>query len=147
GRLDGRRSVQELWDLLLGSGDDPPTQDEIIELLAELREAALVRFDSPADAERLLPHLDSVANSQRRNSLLAWRIPLADPSALLDRFAPLGRLLFSRAAAWAWALVAAGLLLLAVEHAPALASHARQWLATPRYAALALLLYVPIKLA
>lgn len=37
-------------------------------------------------------------------------------------------------------------LLLAIQHAPALIAHGRQWLTTPRYAALAVVLYVPIKL-
>jgi putative peptide zinc metalloprotease protein len=146
GRFDGRRSVQQLWDQLLASGDDQPTQDEVIELLAQLREAALVQFDRPADAERLLPHLDSVTKPRRRSSLLAWRIRLADPSALLDRVAPLQRLLFSRAAALIWALAVSMLLLLALQHATTLVAHGRQWLTTPRYATLAVLLYVPIKL-
>ncbi|MEO6030750.1 MAG: PqqD family protein, partial [Burkholderiaceae bacterium] len=137
GRLDGRHSVQQLWDARLASGEDPPTQDEVIELLAQLREAALVQFDRAADAERLLPHLDSLAHPKQRSRLLAWRLRLADPSALLDRLAPLGRWLFSPTAAVTWALAVLALLLLAVDNASTLANHARQWLATPRYAMLA----------
>ncbi len=40
----------------------------------------------------------------------------------------------------------AGLLALGVQHAPALWDHAARWMATPRYALLAALLYIPIKL-
>ena len=138
--------MQELWDRQLAEGEDPPTQDEVIELLAQLREAALMQFDRAADVEGLLPHLAEVARPPHRNSLIAWRIPLGDPTPLLNRLAPLHRLLFSRGAAVVWALAVALLLLLALQHAPSLVDHGRQWLATPRYALLAVLLYVPIKL-
>ena len=57
-RLDGTRTVQQLWDRALASGEDPPTQDELIDLLAQLREAALLQFDPAADFDLLLPPLD-----------------------------------------------------------------------------------------
>jgi len=146
GRFDGEHTVQQLWDVMLAGHDDPPTQDEIIELLAQLRDAALVQFDRPADMQSLPTEGDPAAQPRRRNSVLAWRIRLADPSRLLERFGALPRALFSRPAAILWALAAAMLLVLALQHAPTLVAHGRQWLATPRYAMLALLLYVPIKL-
>ena len=147
GRLDGSRTLQQLWDALLAQAGDPPTQDEVIELLAQLREAGLVQLDQAADFERLLPHLAKVAGSARgRGNLLAWRVPLLDPSRLLDRLLPLARWLFSPAAALACALALAWLLLLAVQHGPQLWAHGERWLATPRFALIAALLYVPIKL-
>ena len=146
GRFDGEHTVQQLWDLLLAGQTDAPTQDEVIELLAQLREAALVQFDQAADVAAQPSHGDDSAQPQRRNSLLAWRIRLADPSAMLDRLEPLPRLLFTRRALVLWLLAMATLLALAVQHGPTLLAHGRQWLTTPRYALLALLLYVPIKL-
>ena len=150
GRFDGRRSMQQLWEqLLAASGTEPATQDEVIDVLAQLSEAALVQFDGPAHAAAAaLPPSAARAEAPRRRGggLLAWRLPLADPSALLDRLAPLQRLLFSRAALTCWALAVALLAVLALQHAPTLVAHARQWLATPRYATLALLLYAPVKL-
>ena len=146
GRFDGERTVQQLWDALLAGRDDPPTQDEIIELLAQLRDAALVQFDRPADLPAQRDRDETSARPKRRNSLMAWRIPLADPSQLLDRLGALPRLLFSRTAGALWALAVAALVVQALQHVPALVEHGRQWLTTPRYATLALLLYVPIKL-
>jgi putative peptide zinc metalloprotease protein len=146
GRLDGQHTVQQLWDALLTGQHDAPTQDEVIDLLAQLREAALVQVDQAADLAPQRAHFDPSARPQRRNSLMAWRIRLADPSALLDRLEPLPRLLFTRWALALWLAAMLGLLALAMQHGPTLMSHARQWLATPRYALLALLLYVPIKL-
>lgn len=144
GRFDGQVNVQRLWDQLLAAGADPPTQDEVIELIVQLREAALLHFD--AGAEGVLPARTGTPSQRPGRSLLAWRIPLADPSALLDRLAPLARMLFSRPAAAVWAVAAGLLLLLALQNAPTLADHGGRWLATPRFAMLALLAYVPIKL-
>ncbi|MDH3210117.1 MAG: PqqD family peptide modification chaperone, partial [Burkholderiaceae bacterium] len=146
GRFDGQRTVQQLWDALLAQDGDPASQDEVIDLLARLREAALVQFDRPADFAALLPHLESVARPSGRSSLLAWRFPLVNPCALLNRLQPLQRLLFSRSVLVVWSVAVAILVMLALQHAPTLWAHGWQWLATPRFALLAVLLYVPIKL-
>ncbi|MDH5539076.1 MAG: PqqD family peptide modification chaperone, partial [Rhizobacter sp.] len=146
GRFDGERSVQQLWDAQLQRGADPATQDEVIDLLARLREAALVQFDRAADFDLLLPHLETVVRPKGRGSLLAWRVPLANPSALLDRLQALQPLIFSPLALLAWLLAVGHLLVLALQHGPTLWAHAMSWMATPRYALLAMLLYVPIKL-
>ncbi|MDH4050257.1 MAG: efflux RND transporter periplasmic adaptor subunit [Rubrivivax sp.] len=144
-RFDGRHSVQAVWDGQFASGEDPPTQDELIDLLAQLRDAALLQFDRAPDDEALrAPGPDPT--QRHRNSLIAWRIPLGDPTRLLNRLAPpLQGLLFSRPAALLWALAVAALLLAALQHAPSLVAHGREWMATPRYALLAALLYVPVK--
>jgi putative peptide zinc metalloprotease protein len=91
GRFDGTRSVQQLWERTLQHGDEAITQDELIDLLAQLREAALLRFEHGADFDALLPHLDRVQRTRRRGNLLVWRVPLADPSAWLDRLGALPR--------------------------------------------------------
>lgn len=146
GRLDGSHTVQQIWDWTLLHGHDSATQDEVIDILAQLREAALVLFDRAADFEVLLPHLDQVVRPGGRNSLLAWRFPLGNPSALLDRLQPLQRLLFSRAMLAVWLLLVLMLLLLGLQHATGLWAFGQIWMATPRFAALALLLFIPIKL-
>ena len=146
GRFDGQQTVQALWDAQLSQAGEPPTQDEVIELLAQLREAGLVQLDQTADFDRLLPHLKEVSGPTRGGSLLAWRLPLLDPSRLLDRLLPLARAAFSPAGAVLCALALAWLLALAVQHGPQLWAHGEQWLATPRYALIAALLYAPVKL-
>jgi len=144
-RLDGTLSVQALWDAALARAEEPPTQDELIELLAQLRDAGLLRAGPGADVERLLAHQDTLDKPAGRRSLLAWRIPLGDPARLLARWATLGRALFSPLGAALWALAVGALLLLAAQHGPTLWAHGRDWLATPRYALLAALVYVPVK--
>ena len=146
GRFDGARPVQQLWERSLEHGTDSATQDEFIDLLAQLRESALVEFDRAADFELLLPHLEQVARPRGRRGLMAWRVPLGNPARLLNRLEPLQHLLFSRAGLIVWLLALAALLVLAVQHAPALWAHAQTWLATPRFVLLALVLFWPIKL-
>lgn len=146
GRLDGQRSVQQLWDALLTQPGEPPTQDEVIDLLTQLHEAALLLPDRAADFEQLLRQRERLAAPQRSRSLLAWRLPMLDPGAWLRRRQGLAIRLFSPAAAVAWALALASLALGLLQHAPVLWAHGERWLATPRYALLAALLYVPIKL-
>jgi len=145
-RMDGRRNVQQLWDRSLQRDAEAVTQDEVIDLLAQLRESALVQFDQAADFDTLLPHLDTIAKPRGRASLLAWRIALGNPTRLLNYLAPLQNLLFSRTAAVLWLLALSCLVILAVQNGPTLWDHALQWMATPRFALLAVLLYLPIKL-
>jgi len=145
-QLDGTLSVQALWDAAFARDGEPPTQDELIELLAQLRDAGLLRAGPGADVERLLEHQDQMDRPAGRRTLLAWRIPLGDPARLLARLGGLGRWLFSPAGAAVWALGVLSLLVLAAQHGPTLWAHGRDWLATPRYALLAALVYVPVKL-
>ncbi|MCB2040293.1 MAG: PqqD family protein, partial [Rhodoferax sp.] len=145
-RLDGRRTMQQLWDLSLQRDPEAATQDEVIELLAQLREAALVQFDEAADFDAMLPHLETVARPRGRANLLAWRIPLGNPAPLLRRLEPLQNLLFSRTALWCWIalqLVACTLLL---QHATRLWEYGQHWMASPRFVLFAALAYLPIKL-
>ncbi len=145
GRFDGRLSVQQVWDALQALDDEPATQDEVIDLLVRLREAALLDFDRPADFATLLPHLDK-SRPQPRFNPIAWRLRLGNPARVLERLRPLQQLLYSRTSFVLWLGGLAGLLVLGVQHAPALWDHAARWMATPRYALLAVLLYIPIKL-
>ncbi len=146
GRLDGQRSMQQVWERVLQHGQDAATQDEVIDLLAQLREAALLQVDRAANFDLLLPHLEQVMNPPGRNSLLSWRVPLGNPSPLLRRLDPLAHLLFSRRALLLWLAALLLLLVLVLQHGPTLWAHGQRWLATPRFALLALLLYLPIKL-
>ncbi len=152
-RLDGRRSVQAVWEQLLEGRREPPTQEEVVDLLARLDVAGLLRFDGAAPRLRLdpgetpAPGEEGVdgATARAPRSLLAWRLRLADPTRLLDRLAPLQRV-FSPAGAVLWLAAVAALLVLAAQHGPELVAHGREWLATPRYVLLALLAYLPLKL-
>ncbi|WP_235936023.1 PqqD family peptide modification chaperone [Devosia aurantiaca] len=46
--MDGRRTIAAIWDLVgQKSGDDPPTQDEVISLLSQLHSSDLLQGEMP----------------------------------------------------------------------------------------------------
>ncbi len=171
GRLDGSRTVGALWDAAMSrdaADDDLATQDDWIALLARLREAGLLRLERPADAEAFRAAAGAVAGAgegasatasgatdidaapgatRSGNTLLAWRVPLVDPTPLLDVLARAGlaRALFSRTAFWLWCAAMAAFAVAGLAHAPELAGHAARWFGTPRLAALTVAAYLPVK--
>ncbi|MCD6304088.1 MAG: hypothetical protein J7M21_03915, partial [Planctomycetes bacterium] len=122
GLLDGRRSVAEAWAACCRQlGDEAPTQGEAIAVLGQLYAANLLRADLPVDAEALFQRYRRRRSRElraRAANFLFIRLPLFDPDRLLDVLARPGRLLFSRPALAAWAvLVAAGAYLVAGSRA------------------------------
>lgn len=145
GRLDGQLSVQQAWDLSLHAEHDNATQDEVIELLAKLQEAGLLQLDGAANFDVLLPHLNTVTNPPRPASLLAWRIPVGDPTSLLNRLAFLTPRLFSPAAWYLWIGLVVLLLISVGQHATEIGAGLQRALQTSQFALLSLALFVPIK--
>lgn len=90
-RLDGRHTMQLIWDeLLTDLQDDTPTQDEIVHLLGQLNAADLLALDATPDVAELFQR----RNKQQRQRVLSrvinplsMRIPLFDPDRLLQRLA------------------------------------------------------------
>ncbi len=148
-RCNGQRSTQELWDLaLLEFGDRAPTQDELLSILARLHAAGLLSFDRRPDfGASSTPRAQADEEpAARRNSLLAWRIPLGRPDALLARMVqplaawPAWPLL------WAWVLAMGWAVLAGVQHAGELGARLHGLLASPSTWGLAWLAYPLIKL-
>lgn len=107
--MDGRRNVQDLWQLAGRElGEDAPTQDEIIHLLGQLHGADLLMTDVPPDALELFERGEREARSKLRRSWtnpMAMRIPLWDPGRFLDRHLATWRLLWGRPGALLWIAV------------------------------------------
>ena len=122
--MDGRRSVQDLWQLAGKKlGNEAPTQDEMIQLLGQLHGADLLMTDVPPDALELFDRGQRESRAKRRRSWanpMAMRFPLWDPGAFLDRHARLWPLLWGRGAAAVWLLVVLPALLLVPSHWPEL---------------------------
>jgi putative peptide zinc metalloprotease protein len=117
GQMDGKRTVQDIWDAAnTRLGDGAPTQDQVIELLGQLHAADVLQCDVTPDSEEFLRRYDRDRRSQwqrRLMSPLALRMPVFDPDRLLESLLPLVRPLFSRFAAVVWLAV----VLTAVAHA------------------------------
>ena len=120
--MDGHRTLDEIWDMVgRKAGDDPPTQDEMIQLLSQLHASDLLQSELPPDfgeiSDRALKASRNTVVSRLRNPL-ALRFPLFDPDRFLDATVGLVRPLFSYWGLLAWlALVIAGAVLGAMNWA------------------------------
>ena len=155
-RLDGHATLHTLWSHLDGgAGDqtDAPTQDDIVAVLHQLQGQQLIEFDEAPDFGTLqqvgAQHSPQASVTDREPALLSrllvWRLPLGNPSAWLDRCAPLARFVFSKPGLLVWALLMVLLLFGMALHSAALMAHASAWMHTPRHLTLALVLYPAIK--
>jgi putative peptide zinc metalloprotease protein len=120
GLMDGTRTVDAIWRAALDRlGDDAPSQDDMIALLAQLHFADLLKTDASPEADDLFRRYRLRERQKwiaRLSSPLAWRLPLFDPDRLLDYLAPAGRWIFSVWGIVVWAcLVGTGLVLAAIN--------------------------------
>lgn len=142
--MDGRRSIQDIWEKVVARNeDDPPTQDETIRLISMLHGSDLLEGALPPDFTELLERSDSVARRSliaRLRNPLALRFPLFDPDAALDRLAPLYRPLFSLPGLLVWlAVVAAGLVVAGLHWKEVTGDFATQLLSAQNLAVMACL--------
>ncbi len=151
-RFDGQQALQDLWPVL-DSHPEAPTQDDILAVLRQLQKQHLVEFDGTPDFGALssavptgdqAPATDAQAPFAK-STLMAWRIPLGNPSRWLDRAEPLARAVFSLPGLLLWCLLVLTLLVGLFMHGGALQAHAASWMHTPRHLALSLVLYPVIK--
>lgn len=148
-RFDGRASVEQVWQGQLARlREQAPTQDEVLQLLAQLFQAGMVRFDAAPHLSLLFARRSEETGKRRRGMLnpLALRMPLADPAKVLDRLAPLARVLFQPWAFAAWCLAVLLALLAAGAQYAELAADSRRLFANPSSYLLAWLCYPVVKL-
>jgi putative peptide zinc metalloprotease protein len=118
--MNGRRNVQELWEIACERfPDDPPTQSEVIHLLSQLHSADLIASGSLPD----LPELGRRHYRESRRAVmarlrnpLAMRFGLFDPDNFLSKTVWLVRPIFTIWGFLVWlALVVAGVTLAALH--------------------------------
>jgi putative peptide zinc metalloprotease protein len=148
GLFDGERTVEQIWRIVVERGaDDAPTQGDVVRLLSELHHSGLIQANLPAHAGQL----HEQATVRRRRQRLAmmnpfsFRVPLADPTRLLDRLSSWTGCFFGAPALALWAVLVASAMLVALGEADALRMHGSRWLATPYYLTLMWVCYPPIK--
>lgn len=148
GRCDGQHTVQVVWDHLLETlGDDAPTQDEIIRLLTELDQRDLLRYEVLPNIPGMFRRKKAKVQQERKAAInpLAMRLPLWDPSPLLDRLAWLTPLVFHPLTLILWALAVGFAALSASASWDELHAHFTAYMGTPRYLLLAWLSFPVIK--
>lgn len=148
GRCNGTATVDSLWQLLLHKdGDDAPTQDDILRLLAQLFRAGMVQFDAAPYLSLLFTRRTQEGERKRRAFInpLMLRMKLFDPTRLLDRLAPLSAALARWSVFALWVLVVGLGALAAAVNFPQLKADALRLLATPSSYALAWIAYPLVK--
>lgn len=148
GRCDGRASVEQLWQLLLAQqGDDAPTQDEILRLVAQLSRAGMLQFDTAPHLSLLFARRDEDDDRRRRAFVnpLMLRTRLFDPTRLLDALAPAADALARLPLLLLWTVLVLFALLAAAMNFGALKADALRLLATPSSYAIAWIAYPLVK--
>ena len=148
GRMDGSRTVQEIWDSLVESlGEEAPSQDETIQILCQLSDADLLQCEATPDVAELFRRRDERSAKRRRSMInpLAFRVPLIDPSAFLDRGLRFVRPLFHPAMWLLWFALIAFAVVSALSNWQVLYAEAASVMLTPRYLLLMWLCYPIIK--
>src|SRR4051812_372942 len=109
GLMNGRRTVNEIWDSAIAKfADDAPTQDEVIRLLGQLHSAEVLQSEVTPDIAELLRRAQKSKRKtwiQNLRSPMAIRIPLFDPDRWLERWLPWFRPYFGIAGALVWLIV------------------------------------------
>ena len=118
--MNGKRTVQEIWDLACSRLEEGVlTQDETIRLLAQLHRSDVLHGDVPPDVAEMS---DRASQQKRRKQVLGvlnplmLRIPILDPERFLTATYPLVRPLLSWAGLLLFLAVTGTGLLLAGVH-------------------------------
>jgi len=150
GLMDGRRTVQEIWEIATARlGDDAPVQDEIIQVLSQLHAVDVLQCDVTPDAAEVLERHERQIQRAWMSRLMnpfAWRVPLFDPERLLRMFAPVVRPFVGWCGALVWLAVVVPAIVLAGVHWPELSRDVVNRLFSPQSVALLWLSYPVIKL-
>ncbi|RZI84406.1 MAG: PqqD family peptide modification chaperone [Rubrivivax sp.] len=148
GRLDGRFTVDDIWQVLLGHlGDDAPSQHDVIRILGQLTDAGLVQAEVTPDVRQMLAADEQRTQREQRSRLnpLSFRLGLFNPSALLERLQPVVRLAFQPWVMMVWlALVTTGAVLTALNLRDILPYAQRNFM-SPAFLAMAWVVYPLMK--
>jgi putative peptide zinc metalloprotease protein len=124
GLMDGKRTVQELWELAAEKfGDDSPTQDDVIRLFRQLHVGDMLLCDVPPNTQELLlrgKKIDRARWLANLRSPLFLRFPLFDPENFLTKTMFLTRPFFSIFGIILWLAVVGYAAMLAGQHWPEL---------------------------
>jgi putative peptide zinc metalloprotease protein len=126
GLLDGRRTVEEVWQQgLTRHGDQALTQNDVISVLSQLFSSNLLKSDLPTEAEQLLGR--GAERTQRKAlsqaiGIMYLKLRLVNPDRLLQALLPFFRPCINRTGFIAWCLLILAALAALVPHWHALTS-------------------------
>jgi putative peptide zinc metalloprotease protein len=120
GLMDGKNTIQELWELAAEKfGDDSPTQDDMIRLFRQLHLGDVLLCDVPPNTEELLERGKKMSQSRWMANLrspLFMRFQLFDPGSFLEKTMFLVKPFFSILGLLVWLIVVGYAVTLAGQH-------------------------------
>lgn len=124
GLMDGKRTIEEIWEAGRSQlRDDAPTQEEMIRLLSQLHSVDVLQCDVPPDTAELLKRFEKRQSSKWKQNVrnpLFMRFSLLDPERFLIRFQAFARPFFSWIGVLLWLGVVGTGIFLAGVHWPEL---------------------------
>ncbi len=149
GLLNGKKSVQEVWDSVTTlMGDDAPTQDEVIRLLGQLHRADVLQSNIPADTLELFDRQEKHRSKWKRQftNPFALRMPLFDPDRFLAKWSNVARVFMNPVVLCIWLIVVGTATVLAAVHWPELTLNISDRILKPENLLILWLVYPVIKL-
>lgn len=149
GMMDGKKTVQQIWDAAISMlGDEAPTQDEVIRLLGQLHFTDVLQGDISPDMQEVLDRRDKQRGKwkQRLMNPFALRFPLLDPDQFLVKWMGLVKPFFGRMGVLLWFLVVGSAVILAILNWPELTRDMADRVLTPKNMLLLWLVYPAVKL-
>ncbi|NNF46941.1 MAG: PqqD family peptide modification chaperone, partial [Desulfofustis sp.] len=149
GLMDGKRTVAEIWTAATEAlEDEAPTQDEIIQLLAQLHSADVMQSDIPPDTDELFQRQEKHRGKwkQRLTNPFALRFPLVDPDRFLVRWMHLVKPFIGRIGFLIWLLIVGCALILAARNWPELTHNMADRILKPENLLILWLVYPVVKL-
>ena len=120
GLMNGTRSVDQLWDMAAQRlGEEMPSHEELLQLLASLYQANLIRMDVSGDVNELFERGRDAKHKRWMSKLkspLSIQIPLVDPERFLQATQAFVRPFFSRLALALWCVLVFTMLVLVGQH-------------------------------
>jgi len=136
GLMDGRRTIQQIWEACRSRlKDEAPTQEEVLHLLSQLHAIDALQVDTQPDIEELLKRFEKQRYSKWKQNLrspLFMRFQLFDPEKFINRFQWVVRPFFSWIGAIIWIAVVATALSLVGFHWPELTKNISDRILAPK---------------
>jgi putative peptide zinc metalloprotease protein len=136
GLMDGKRTVQEIWEVSRARlGEEAPTQEEVIRLLSQLHAVDVLQADVMPDTAELVKRFEKREHGkwlQNLRSPLFVRFHVLDPERFLNRFQWLARPFFSWFGAMLWLIVVGIAVFLVGMHWPELTENITDRVLAPK---------------
>lgn len=151
GMLDGKRSVQAIFDQMCEQLDDyAPGQEDIIKLIGQLHSSDLIKTDATINAQDLLDrhtHQKQTKLKQRFMNPISLKVPLWDPEEFLNRHIQKIRWIFTPWMASVWLVLMLYTSVQALQNWGVIQEYFSTNALSPYNLILMVLLYPPIKFA